>query len=220
MQFSSKMSKEMIKLMVEEEVQKCLREKVRDIVAKKLLSQAEKVEQLVTESLNSLLSAETETYDAVYDHITGAYVCDSQINKCNTTSERPFHTIDCDIKNRMNFTKGARKLIPNKCSGECVIEENHYFNAPVESKFTAVMGVEKNMEFRVHKYPSKTDPSIIVSEIRRGKLMGINVIINNTCDCAVFKAACLPKTEIKEYKIPTCDHMEFVKKLNIPVAAE
>lgn len=211
------MLKELIKIMVEEEAQKCLREKVRDIVAKKLLSQPEKIEQLVTESLNNLISAETETYDAVYDHITGA--------ECAPQTERPFHTIECDIKNRMKFAKGTRKLIPNKCSGECAIEQEYYFDPPVdkfvaEPKFIAVKGVRKDMEFKVHKYPSDTDPSVIVSEIRRGKLMGVNVIINNTCDCVTFKSACLPKTEIEDYKIPTCEHMEFVKGLNMPIATD
>jgi len=181
----------MIKLMVEEEVQKCLREKVRDIVAKKLLNQTEKIEQLVTESLNNLISAETETYDAVYDHITGA--------ECLTVKS-------CAPPIHMNFAKGTRKLIPDKCA--------------TEPKYFAVKSAKKNTEFKIHKYPSDTDPSVIVSEIRRGKLMGINIIINNTCDCVTFKAACLPKTEIEDYKVPTCEHMEFVKGLKMPIATD
>jgi hypothetical protein len=221
------MSKELIKLMVEEEAQKCLREKVRDIVAKKLLSQTEKIEQLVTESLNNLISAETETYDAVYDHITGAeYLSPKCVDDEICRRNKPFRTIECDMKNRMTLAKEPQKLIPNTCNGVCMIDQDFkettqqysIYTAEPQQKFYAVKAAQKNTEFRVHKYPSETDPSVVISEIRRGKLISINVIINDTCDCAVFKASCLPKTEIEDYKIPTCEHMEFVKSLKIPVA--
>lgn len=173
--------------LVDEEIQKCLREKVREIISDKLANSTKYIEKIVIEHIDSLVPRSIEdktieSYDVIYDNL-------SNLDR-NDVDDAAIIYSAARMKATCNITGCTR--LPS-------------FLGMVRSKYEPLTNHMEPTLFIV-KNPSEEDPSVIIKTRQKGKPVSINTIINNTCDCDGFK-----DNLIDLENVPTCIHLEFAQ---------